>query len=79
MGRAGTDRELLADYGIAEAARARRMNAVSLIDNATRGGRSLAQVKRGDLARIVLALGGSVSTGTTRTAMVNFIEGEIKA
>lgn len=77
MGKAPTDAELLAGYEATEALRARRMNVASLIDNVTRGGRSLSQVKRTALARIVIALGGTVTTATTRTAMVVFIEREM--
>lgn len=77
--KAPTDREIMAAHDAAQALRARRMNAASLIDNATRGGRSLSQVKRSKLAGIVLALGGTVSTGTARAAMVLFIEREMSA
>jgi DNA (cytosine-5)-methyltransferase 1 len=63
--KAPTDREALAAYDGAEARRARRMNAASLIDNATRRGPyshvSLSQVRRSKLAGIMLALGGTVT------------------
>ncbi len=81
--KAQTDREMAAAQEIAQARRARLANAASLIDNATRQGVygriSLAQVTRPKLARIVLALGGTVTTQTTRTAMVLFIEQEMSA
>lgn len=56
------------------ARQANRERAQARMAEVTREGRSLHQVRRTDLAAIAVAFGMPVGTGTTKTAMVNYIE-----
>lgn len=77
MSKAPSDREIAAAREITEAQRARRMAARAHVERLTARGRSLQQAKRSDLAKIALILGHTVTTSTTRTALVALIEAEI--
>lgn len=83
MRKAPTDAEQMARHEADEAKRARRTNAASLIDNATRTSpytrKSLSQVKRSKLAGIALALGYAPRSSDTRTFLVLLIEREMAA
>lgn len=72
--KAPTDAEMMTRNDEHMAATALRMAVQGELNWLRRGGRSLSQAKRSALASVAVGLGMTVTAGTTKAAMVNYIQ-----